>query len=80
MGTIFRLLHAGSDHIIETVTLGDGTERKMPIMEEPSLPSPRVSPEWLAARLDDPGLRIVDVRWCLRPLRTCWRCPTGSPG
>lgn len=26
-------------------------------------PSPLVSTEWLAARLSDPGIRIVDVRW-----------------
>jgi thiosulfate/3-mercaptopyruvate sulfurtransferase len=32
------------------------------------VPSPLVSTEWLAAHLQDPGLRVVDVRWCLRSL------------
>jgi thiosulfate/3-mercaptopyruvate sulfurtransferase len=30
---------------------------------------PLVSTDWLAARLDDPGLRVVDVRWYLDPAR-----------
>ncbi|SDE66952.1 thiosulfate/3-mercaptopyruvate sulfurtransferase [Ruegeria marina] len=28
--------------------------------------SPLVSTQWLADHLDDPGIRIVDVRWCSR--------------
>ena len=34
--------------------------------DSPSFASPLVSPEWLAAHLGDPDLRILDVRWCLR--------------
>jgi thiosulfate/3-mercaptopyruvate sulfurtransferase len=30
-------------------------------------PEPLVSTTWLAAHLDDPGVRIVDCRWYLRP-------------
>ena len=30
---------------------------------------PLVSTDWLAARLDDPNLRVVDVRWYLDPAR-----------
>ena len=29
--------------------------------------SPLVSTQWLADRLDDPGVRVVDCRWYLRP-------------
>ncbi|MCP9889387.1 hypothetical protein KBY96_15840 [Cyanobium sp. ATX 6A2] len=32
---------------------------------ESPLASPLVSPQWLAAHLEDPGLRILDARWLL---------------
>ncbi len=28
--------------------------------------SPLVTTEWLAQHLDDPSVRVVDVRWCSR--------------
>jgi len=34
-----------------------------------AMPSPLVTTEWLAARLGEPGLRVVDARWYLPTLR-----------
>jgi rhodanese-related sulfurtransferase len=47
-------------------TLQDEKPQGTGTMDDPSSSSPLVSAEWLAAHLDDPDLRIVDVRWCLR--------------
>ena len=36
-------------------------------MLDPMTEGPVVSTQWLAERLDDPGTRVVDCRWYLRP-------------
>ena len=38
---------------------------------DPMAQGPLVSTQWLAERLDDPGTRVVDCRWYLRPFD--WR-------
>ena len=38
-----------------------------------------VSTDWLAEHLDEPGLRIVDVRWYLDPARVIDRSTATEP-
>src|SRR5262249_40350955 len=46
---------------------GEAVRRNIQTVQDLSMSdraaSPLVSTEWLAAHLDDPGIRIVDVRW-----------------